>query len=194
VEEKMMKKILKWSIYAAVVGALVFGAVTRTSARINQEPLAEQRSLSDGGGYQGGSGHGQGGSGEGHGDFGLYQDQADEEKAKGQATQDGGSRLYPQADAEEHAWTTIVGEVVSVSDLELQFAGDEGEVITIDGRAWRLALEEGFSPAAGDQLELAGFYEDGEFEAAEIHDLSSGQQMLLRDTSGRPLWSGGSNR
>jgi hypothetical protein len=194
VEDKMMKKIVKWSIFAIVVGALIFGAVIRTSAKSNQEPLAEQRSLNDGGGYQEGSGNGKGGSGEGHEDPGLYQGQADEKKGKGQSAQDEGSGLYPRADAEEHTRTTINGEVISVSDLEMQFAGEDGKVITIDGRAWRLALEEGFSPAVGDQLELAGFYENGEFEAAEIHDLSSEQQVILRDTSGRPLWSGGGNR
>jgi hypothetical protein len=190
----MIKRIVKWSIYAALVGVLVFGAVNRTSAKLTQEPLAGQRSRTEGGGLSGGTGNGQGASGGSRGNNEGLQGQADLENRKGQPEHSAGAGLYPQAEARAHSWITLKGKVLSVSGDELQFSGDQPEVITIDGRSWQLALEQGFDPGVGDQIELKGFYENGEFETAEIHDLNSGQEAVLRDASGRPLWSGGGKK
>ena len=52
-----------------------------------------------------------------------------------------------------------------------------------------LALENDFTTAPGNQLEIIGFYEDSVFQAAQIHDLTTDLLVRLRDETGHPLWA-----
>jgi len=36
--------------------------------------------------------------------------------------------------------------------------------------------------------------EDGEFKAGQVENLGTGESIVLRDTSGRPMWAGRGNR
>ena len=37
---------------------------------------------------------------------------------------------------------------------------------------------------------MTGFYEDGEFKAGTVENLTTGETIILRDETGRPMWAG----
>ncbi len=126
----------------------------------------------DGSGYQGGGGNdaafGQGGP---------------SEDAPGDGIGEGQVNV--------NAWETFEGSVQSVeSDLWL-ISLEDGSLYEIEGRALSYAAEQGFSTTVGNVLSLTGFFEAGEFEIGAIEDLSTGESVMLRDETGRPLWAGG---
>jgi hypothetical protein len=86
------------------------------------------------------------------------------------------------------AWQTITG-IVTLADSELTVATDEGELLIGMGQSW-YREEAGFVVNVGDEVRVTGFYEDGEFKAAHVENLSTTQQIALRDTTGRPMWAG----
>ncbi|MDX9953878.1 MAG: hypothetical protein RBT75_07275 [Anaerolineae bacterium] len=98
--------------------------------------------------------------------------------------------------AVEHAvaeMETIQGVVIS-SDSEILVRTAEGEeVLVVLGQAW-YREQAGFTVAVGDEVSVVGFYEDGEFKAVTVEDLTTGATITLRDASGRPAWSGQGNR
>lgn len=65
----------------------------------------------------------------------------------------------------------------------------DGQQVLVSRRPWRFALEQGFSAQTGDQVELDGFYKEGEYEVAAITNLTTGQTVRLRDEAGHPLWA-----
>lgn len=140
-----------------------------------QAAVVPQRDQGQGQGGNGGQGQGQGGyGGEGRAD------------APGDGTGEGL--------AEVSAWLTLQGTVVSVdtSALVVQTAG--GQEITVEGRTWMFAQENGFWANAGDPVTVVGFDEDGEFEIGQISNNTAGIVVQIREESGRPLWAGGGRR
>jgi hypothetical protein len=101
-----------------------------------------------------------------------------------------------QERAVDHSdWQTITGEVTvadSVADSELTVATDEGEILVGLGQAW-YREDAGFIVEVGDEVRVHGFYEDGEFKAGTVENLSTGQEIQLRDATGRPAWAGRGN-
>lgn len=183
----MGKKILMWTIYAGVVGLLIFGAVIRTEAKTeqhNSQPEMRLESRGSGSDAQGGEG------------AGWARDGEEGTRSSGQGSgRNGGSsgsgeELLLAAD-QEHDWTTLIGVVISLDDESLWIETDQEENLEITGRAWSFILESGLVVSIGDQVELEGFYENDEFEVSYLEDLTSGESLQIREDSGRPLWSGG---
>ncbi|NPV87676.1 MAG: hypothetical protein HPY45_16885 [Anaerolineae bacterium] len=193
----MLKKILIISGGILIVGVLAAGALIRTTAvlaRQNGETLngnASPAGLHNGWGnaqayHQGYPNHDtpkafgngqQNGNGNGNGN-------ANGQGARG--VQDGSGPI------ETREWVTLNGSVSAVDSYSMTFQTADSSTIEIAPRAWRYAQEQGFSVNAGDSVSVQGFYdEDGEFEAAVITNLASGQSVTLRDQNGRPLWAGG---
>ena len=162
----MIKKIIVWTVYAGVVGLLIFGAVIRTEAKTGEDIFQNVR---------------------GAGDTIVS---GDEYETNGASS--GKGEEIRQAENEDHDWTVLEG-IVSRLDIEsLWIETLEGELLEITGRAWSFSLEAGFQPLIGDQVMMEGFFENGEFEVSEIHNLTTGGVLQVRDETGRPLWSGGS--
>lgn len=91
------------------------------------------------------------------------------------------------------ALETVRG-VVIVSDSEILVrTGDDSEVLVGLGQAW-YREQANFSIAVGDEVNVVGFHEDGEFKAVTVENLSTGASITLRDTTGRPQWAGQGNR
>ncbi len=89
-------------------------------------------------------------------------------------------------------WETVTGQViVADSEMVVQTAG--GEVIVGLGQVW-YREEAGFVLSVGDDVSVTGFYEDGEFKAGTVENLTTGQTLVLRDEDGRPMWAGGGER
>ncbi|MBU1660475.1 MAG: hypothetical protein KKD28_03275 [Chloroflexi bacterium] len=181
----MLKKTILWTLYAAFVGVLIFGAINRTTAktsgddRLQTGPAAEREAA---GNLE------SGGNGNAHGQEEAASPQLDEPVGH----EDGEIEGH---DTAEHEWVTLTGTVSSILPRGMVVAESSGQLIEIARRPWRFAQEQGFVPNIGDQVTLDGFYENGEFEAACLTDSTNGQIVYLRDETGHPLWaSGGSDQ
>lgn len=91
-------------------------------------------------------------------------------------------------------WINEEGTVTSVNDLAIQIQFSDGRMIVLEDRAWEYALLNGFSIEKGDRIQLAGFFEGEEFEVAAMTNAVTGQEVKLRDDTGRSMWSGRGNR
>jgi hypothetical protein len=91
-------------------------------------------------------------------------------------------------------WLTLGGTVVNVDSYALIVETADGQEITMQGRPWLFAQDSGVAFQVGDQVQLLGFDEAGEFEVGRIANLTTGDSVLIRDESGRPLWAGGGRR
>jgi len=182
----MLKKILKWTIYAGLVGLLIFGAVIRTEAKAGQETSQPEMRLESKSSES---------LGQGTGGIGWARDGEDIITRSGQGSgrngsSSGGGEELNLAAEEEHDWVSLDGVVVSLDAESLWIDTDEDENLEITGRAWRYILEMGFELEVGDRVELEGFYEEGEFEVSYLVDLTSEDSLQIREDSGRPMWSG----
>ncbi|MEA3334805.1 MAG: hypothetical protein U9R25_02780 [Chloroflexota bacterium] len=93
----------------------------------------------------------------------------------------------PAAEAEDHQWQQVMGEVVNVDDEQITLKLADGE-LQIEGRPWSFALMQGFHAQRGDLVIVNGFLENGEFEAGVFQN--GGLIVPVREESGRPLWAG----
>ncbi len=172
----MFKKIMIWLIYAGVVGLLIFGAVIRTQAKADDSsrPEAKLEEAAYQPFNQGGEVLGYYGEGSGRSD----------------RPSESGDEIH-LAEDEVHDWISLTGVVSSLDDGSLWIETDEGENLEFTSRVWRFIRESGLEISVGDQVELKGFYENGEFEISCLEDLTSGESLQIREDSGRPLWGGG---
>ncbi|MDY6878071.1 MAG: hypothetical protein SWK90_17955 [Chloroflexota bacterium] len=83
-------------------------------------------------------------------------------------------------------WETLTGEV-AVVDSEITVQTAEGDVLVGMGQA---LYREGFALEVGNEVSVTGFHEDGEFKAGTIENLTTGETLVLRDETGRPMWAG----
>jgi len=83
-------------------------------------------------------------------------------------------------------WEALTGTVLVV-DNEVTIQTTEGEVLVGMGQS---AYWESFALEVGEEIAVIGFYEDGEFKAGTIENLTTGEMLVLRDENGRPMWSG----
>lgn len=87
-------------------------------------------------------------------------------------------------------WIAVTGEVTAFVEDELTIQTADGEVVMHLGPEWYWEVE-GIALNLGDEVEVTGFYEGDEFEVAGIENLTTGESVVLRDDSGRPMWAGG---
>jgi hypothetical protein len=113
----------------------------------------------------------------------------------GQGSGSGGNSSHGRGNAsvnDEYStpinWETITG-IVTLSDSEMILNTDAGEVIVGLGQS-SYREKQGFVVNVGDAVRVEGYYEDGEFKAGVVENLTSASRLELRDDSGRPMWSG----
>ncbi len=85
-------------------------------------------------------------------------------------------------------WQTIEGKV-TVVDVDMTMQTADGTVVVGLGQSW-YREDAGFTLKVGDEVSVTGFYEDGEFKAGTIENQTTGETLVLRDETGRPMWSG----
>lgn len=175
----MIKKIMIGVLLAGVIGLLVFGAINRTNVKTGGETALT--------GNGGGRWSESGGAGE-------------TVRGGGRAATGGGRWQNQVPLAEENipaaGLTTLNGAVESVDAATLTVRTTAGELVEIGGQPWAYARQAGFQAKVGDQLALTGFPDSatGRFETTQIRNQTSGTQVTLRDSLGRPMWAGRGGR
>jgi hypothetical protein len=181
----MLKKIAMWTVFAGLSAVLIVGAVNRTSSKVTQAAeaqtprnvrAAESQQLSVGNSdsmTQSGNGRIQGQGGNAKSDLDTASN----------------------AGAVNGDWISLTASVDEVTADALTLEREDGYLLIIEGRAWRYALESGFSTEPGVVVLATGFYENGEFKPVTLEDLTGVHSVVLRQESGQPMWAGsGRNR
>ena len=170
----MVKKIVLITLFVGLVGVLVAGGINRTIAKTSD---GNETHGQDAGAVESDTGHNGNGSQDSSGGGGGNQGATN---GSGRAAVD--------------AWLEFAGTAVAVDNEALEVELESGEELSVTGRPWRFALENGFAAAPGDALVLTGFYDGDLFEVGAIANQSTGQEIQIRDENGRPLWAGGGQR
>ncbi|MCL7453544.1 MAG: hypothetical protein M8467_10915 [Anaerolineae bacterium] len=181
----MVKKIVLGGLLVALIGVLAVGAVIRTLDKTGN--VAEAQGLGRGRASDGvtyvaanssetrGGGYGTGGG-------------------QGRVADDGIVGPLSSAPTPED-WTVYEGTVLQVpaAGVDMIVQTDEGEELVVGTGPGYLDTA-GFGLQEGEQVRVAGFWEDGEFKAGELTRLRDGETITVRDQYGRPAWSGGYGR
>ena len=106
------------------------------------------------------------------------------------ASQAVGGGLSAEEAVPQEAWQTIRGTVVSQEDNRLTIRTTAGAVMEMGLGPWGYWLAHGITLSPDDEVEIRGFVSNGEFEPAEIRNLTTGEHIVLRDEEGSPVWRG----
>ena len=195
----MLKKIVFSTLFIGLIGVLVAGAAVRTMDRT--ERVVEAQGYGHGHDHdevgecaegESGRGHGHGngetreyeagGSGQGRGGYG----------SQGKAGGSVAERQYSNYDEAPPAeWLVYEGAVVQVPQdgVDLVIETSDGEKLMV-GTGPMYMASQGFTLRTGEPVQVRGYWEDGEFKAAQVTRLADGQTIALRDELGRPAWAG----
>ena len=181
----MLKKTLVGAMFVGLITLLVAGAVIRTNDRVSKVTEAGQQL----------GRAGEGVDALGHGGPWRTHDgpvEANEEHGCAGHGADGEpeNRELGIGQARVNAWITLEATVSDVARTGMMVTTMEGEIVTVERRAWAFAQAEGFSAQPGDRVLLAGFYDGGELVVGALENLSDGTSVRLREENGRPLWAG----
>ena len=180
----MTKKVLNYGLVGLLAVALLAGTAYILLNPSEAEGQGQMQGPGRGGAWQGdmemrndaaayGQGQGRGNAGSGAGAY----------DGSGRNSGAGQGRNETMRNVE---WETLTGEVVIV-DGEITIQTAEGQVLVGMGQS---AYREGFALEVGDEITVIGFHEDGEFKAGTVENLTTGETIVLRDETGRPMWSG----
>ncbi len=87
-------------------------------------------------------------------------------------------------------WVTLRGTVEAYEDNELTIRTTAGDTLTLGLGPLGYWLGHSIAFTPGDEVEVRGFYSADEFEPAVITNLTTGEQVTLRDEEGSPVWRG----
>jgi hypothetical protein len=167
----MAKKAILGALLVGLIGVLIAGAIIRTVDKTNN--VAEARE-------------------ERRGQTGVEIARTEAEP-RGQGFGGGAAgRQYPNYAEAPTEWSMIEGTVLQdlESGGELVIETADGEEVMVGTGPGYLA-DQGFAVQAGEAVQVQGYWEDGEFKAAQVTRLRDGQSLTLRDQVGRPAWAGG---
>ena len=178
----MVKKFVLGTLLVGLIAILVVGAVIRTIDKTGNVVEARGQGHGNDSYTTTSQGEGQGqGQGQGRGAGG-----------QGRATTGEVERLYPNYEVAPEDWATYEGSVVQApaAGVDMVIETASGEEIVI-GTGPSYLEDQGFGLQAGEQVQVEGYWEDGEFKAAQVTRLRDGATVSLRDEVGRPAWAGG---
>jgi hypothetical protein len=87
-------------------------------------------------------------------------------------------------------WITLEATVLSVDVNGLTVQTQAGEVLAFQLGQARFVDGQAVTFAAGDEIQIRGFWQGTTFRPGEIIKLSTGERLMLLDPNGRPLWGG----
>lgn len=92
------------------------------------------------------------------------------------------------------AWKTLKGTVEAVNNGNVTFTGTDGAtatgIIPLQMGQRRFWQDQGVVLAAGDAVEVLGYWQNGQFMVADLLKVATGEHIILRDPNGRQLWGG----
>lgn len=173
----MLKKIVVATLLVGLIGLLVGGAIIRTMDKTGSVAEAQGR------------GYGQGSRTET--DSAVSSTQGRGGYGQGRAGDDVSGRQYSNYETLPEGWLEYEGSVIQVPDdgNELVIQTGDGEQVTVGTGPLDMASQ-GFALETGEQVQVRGYWEDGEFKAGQVTRLANGQTLTLRDELGRPTWAG----
>lgn len=177
----MVKKFILGIALLGLVGILVGGAVIRTLDKTSQSSEA----------------HSSQGRGRSSQDVQVDEDirqTGGQRNGQNQAQTSVSGETTASQEVSIDTWITQQGTVTHIDEEMVTLVLADGEELIIEGRAWSFAQEQGFAIQRGDRLELAGFFEEDTFEVGQINNLTTDESVVLREETGRPLWSGRGRR
>jgi len=178
----MIRKIILGLLLASVSGALIYGGIYRTKARLETENVGEQRDQ-----HQNLPKSQQDNRSP---NITRYEDAAGKSGYQGagnRGLERTGDQLPDEVDEIQ-----LVGAVLDFSADFLRIMTKEGQDVLIENRAWWFAQDMGFLVNIDDQVEIFGFYDEyGVFEVSQITNHTKGITVDIRDVNGRPFWAGG---
>lgn len=183
---KSITKILNYSVVAIFVLVLIGGSIF-ILARPENSLAAKQTFIHDEGR---GPGHSNARTGTEIQRQGQQNEALDSRNGAGEGLGQSNESRYSEDSV--MALETISGPVTE-SGNELLVNTTTGEVLVGLGPEF-YREEAGFTVAVGDQVSVMGYFEDGEFKAATVENSTSDTSIVLREASGRPMWSGRGNQ
>jgi hypothetical protein len=102
----------------------------------------------------------------------------------------GNSAGLGQTQVAPEDWITLDATVVSQDVNGLTVQTQAGEVVTFQLGQARFVDGQAVTFAAGDEIQIRGFWQDTTFRPGEIVKLATGERLMLLDPNGRPLWGG----
>jgi hypothetical protein len=120
-------------------------------------------------------------------------DTAENARGQGRGQGNGAGVQGKQRDSANLDWMTFEGVVTAFEmgdGAEMTVQTADGQDVAVGGGPSFYWTENGYSLDTGARVTVTGYYEDGEFKAAEIQNLDTKDTIFLRDDSGRPLWAG----
>jgi hypothetical protein len=99
----------------------------------------------------------------------------------------------PQVQAQTHMTTPFVatGTIQAVELTGLSLLTSVGEPLWVQLGPSHFWSTQGVTFSIGDEVTIDGFVENDQVQASSVTNDSTGQQLTLRDETGRPLWAGG---
>ena len=101
---------------------------------------------------------------------------------------DGEHTPDPQAQVDE--WITLEGTLLAFQGGYMTMSTADGEIVNFQTGQPRFFSSQGITFSVGDEIIVVGFYENDQFMAGDITQVSTGLRVMLRDPNGRPLWAG----
>jgi hypothetical protein len=87
-------------------------------------------------------------------------------------------------------WITLQATVMSQDVNSLTVQTQAGETLTFQLGQTRFVDGQAVTFAAGDEIQIRGFWQGTTFRPGEIVKLATGERLMLLDPNGRPLWGG----
>lgn len=97
----------------------------------------------------------------------------------------------PQKQVDE--WVTLEGTLMSFQGGNMTMSTTAGEIVPFKTGQPRFFSEQGVTFQVGDEIIVVGYYDNGQFRAGDITQVSTGARVMLLDPNGRPLWAGPGN-
>lgn len=210
----MIKKIALGLIFTLITGILIVGAANRTAAKTDQyNPAGTVAQHGNGGGQnrdserqvnnqqEQGQGNGRyantestnevttnevtsplGGQGQGNVDGNG--------QGNGAQKQDADRYGNPEAPTNHDDMMTYQGTVLTAPAAGVELVIDTADGALTVGTGPSYWLESSIMLAVGDEINITGYWEEGEFKASTLTRSSDNLTVVLRTESGQPLWSG----
>lgn len=205
----MIKKVFVGVLLAAIFILLVFGAVNRTIAKVNdQTPLsikeknldnkAENQTINQSLHLEKNTSRSENSNVNEDSTHSRLESSANGVNSDGNTTHDrqgnDGIRQFENSTREDSVsqadWVDLNGELEEMRLDSWIIRLVDGTQIELEGHPLSYLIEQGFVASLGDKLAMSGFYEDDHFKVGRIVNQNTGVESDLCDEMGHPLWAG----